>query len=970
MGRITCVLASLALASSAEPAPTLSVNVANDGSYNVFLDGALWYGSVPTTICSGGSNQIVQYIAQSAAQGYDSKFGAYSGTSIAWAAFGSSFNTTFKAFSSLPNVVTVTATFPFGWSTAGCGSNSEQSIAFPSFDIMQGVASTAAQVAWSGEVLSKMLIGAGLSGLSYGSLDAGPLLTFVNDTAGSGLVISTLDAHKVVIPRTTLSGGTPAPLTSLWSAERQDQIACLSQLCSTDQKPNGGYAVQRVEGYGLTAASARLDTETGLYGATLADGSTVQVAPLIFAYSQQYDDNWVGTNSTGPDGSYGFTGENGYILTAPTTPGTVPLQVWLKTYNATHHDYAAVASAEGLAWAQSNGYTFQYTAGYVWSSPPNMTSSGSVSWGLCAAIPSIPSDWSYSILLVGSYGGPTAAMYAWGEVIQKYKATTRLPSVTLSDVGYYTDDGAYYYVWEAFGIPFRSIAGIENCSAQVGLLKVKEQLYSQGVPVAYMQLDDWWYQGPFYFGNVKSVVNWTASTVPRLFPDGLPAFSDALGLPLQLYTPFWADAYVTPYNMTESTVFSRTKLVTPADSYAFFSDLFDNGLEQTNGRMQAYEIDFLDSNFAGSSSMFETVHSADQWYAGMAQAAAERGVIIQYCLPSATDMLVALDLPAVVQARASPDYVNTVDNAADFAGSSLLMGAVRIAPSKDTLWTRTTQPPTYSDTMQKGDYTTQPHVQLDVILATLSLGPVGISDGYNQTDTSLISQSFLSSTNSTLLRPSRPVSWVDAVFFNKTLACAQGSSSCQWNDVRSTHAEVPFVPATPSAGSPASVVSHYVVAWRTASDTTLGPWDLYPAPQATAVLGMRQHVLEPAGAAQWAGCVDGQPAVPSCISLTPPGGIGATIPATGTGLANVTLTVLYEPLPNGAYFLGELNKLVHVSPQRFAFIGLAGAGPAGVRAGLFGTPGSSVSIAAVDPSGTVRIAVVSIPAAGYAEADL
>ena len=40
----------------------------------------------------------------------------------------------------------------------------------------------------------------------------------------------------------------------------------------------------------------------------------------------------------------------------------------------------------------------------------------------------------------------------------------------------------------------------------------------------------------------------------------------------------------------------------------------------------------------------------------MNDAAFERNVSIQYCLPSATDMLVSLSLPAVVQARASGDY--------------------------------------------------------------------------------------------------------------------------------------------------------------------------------------------------------------------------------------------------------------------------------------------------------------------------
>ena len=57
-------------------------------------------------------------------------------------------------------------------------------------------------------------------------------------------------------------------------------------------------------------------------------------------------------------------------------------------------------------------------------------------------------------------------------------------------------------------------------AAEVGLVLVKEALYKMGVPVAYMQLDDWWYQGPFYFGNVKSVVDWHASSSKGLFPNG------------------------------------------------------------------------------------------------------------------------------------------------------------------------------------------------------------------------------------------------------------------------------------------------------------------------------------------------------------------------------------------------------------------------------------------------------------------
>ena len=54
-------------------------------------------------------------------------------------------------------------------------------------------------------------------------------------------------------------------------------------------------------------------------------------------------------------------------------------------------------------------------------------------------------------------------------------------------------------------------------------------------------------------------------------------------------------------------------------------------------------------------------------------------------------------------------------------GSSLLLGATHMAPSKDTLWTASPQPSTSSDRTNSG-YKTQPHVALDAILATLSLG--------------------------------------------------------------------------------------------------------------------------------------------------------------------------------------------------------------------------------------------------------
>eukprot|EP00931_Biecheleriopsis_adriatica_P045516 TRINITY_DN26070_c0_g1_i1.p1 TRINITY_DN26070_c0_g1~~TRINITY_DN26070_c0_g1_i1.p1 ORF type:complete len:794 (-),score=129.52 TRINITY_DN26070_c0_g1_i1:49-2430(-) len=617
------------------------------------------------------------------------------------------------------------------------------------------------------------------------------------------------------------------------------------------------------------------------------------------------------------------------------------------------------AAAKGLAALGANGLdcgpvvSREPTAGktLVWSTldahkiVPQMTHGDIYAMGLSGAIPSVPRGYSYSVMLSVSSGGATAGMYTWGNLIRNYYGTYRIPSVTLSHVGYYTDDGAYYYVWEAFGIPARP------WPAEEGLVLVKEALYKMGVPVAYMQLDDWWYNGRFFFGNVKAVEDWNASSSPRLFPHGLKAFADKLNLPLQLYVPFWSDKYQSKYHMTESTAFPGTKLVTPNDSYDFFADIFDQGKDMTNGRFSTFEIDFLDKNFQGSSSMMEDTGAADRWYAGLAGAALERNISVQFCLPSSTDMLVSLAFPAVVQARASDDYVSTVTNVAQLAGSSLLMGAVDIAPSKDTLWTASPQPATSSDTMHSG-YTTQPHVQLDVVLATLSLGPVGISDGLNQTDAGLIKQAFRSAADGTLLRPSRPLSAVDAVFTNRSLGK-------QAADVRSTHAAV-----SSNRETTAVSVSHYVVAWRTTEDVMLQATDLYPEP-VMGPLAVRKHVLEPTGSAQVAGCEAGADAS-SCIDILAPGKM-PNIPATGGGLSHFSLTAVYEPMPNGAYFLGELQKLVHVSPQRFTHVLAEGKGPCGLTVGVLGSPGELVELVAVDPQSRVHVSNVRIPTSGFAE---
>jgi len=91
---------------------------------------------------------------------------------------------------------------------------------------------------------------------------------------------------------------------------------------------------------------------------------------------------------------------------------------------------------------------------------------------------------------------------------------------------------------------------------------------------------------------------------------------------------------------------------------------------------------------------------------------------------------------------------------------------------------------------------------------------------------------------------------------------------------------------------------------------------------------------------------------------------GVIVPASGTDLSNFTLMAVYEPLSNGAWFLGELSKFVHVSPKRFDYVGVGGGGAVGIIAGVRGSPGESITLTAVDTNTTVRIKNVVIPLGG------
>lgn len=175
--------------------PDLTLAVGSDGSYNVSTDGTVWLSSSSSNnqLCVSGSQVTLSVVSTQPAAGSDN-FGSWTGSSIALASASPAAHVvyTFKSYVDSPGIVVLTASFPEGVNTTGCGSNTAVSTRFPSFDTAGAAAPNLAWVSWKG-VTAPSVAGRGLGTMITGALDIGPAVLYDSSSpATSTLVLSTL----------------------------------------------------------------------------------------------------------------------------------------------------------------------------------------------------------------------------------------------------------------------------------------------------------------------------------------------------------------------------------------------------------------------------------------------------------------------------------------------------------------------------------------------------------------------------------------------------------------------------------------------------------------------------------------------------------------------------------------------------------------------------------------------------------
>jgi hypothetical protein len=120
------------------------------------------------------------------------------------------------------------------------------------------------------------------------------------------------------------------------------------------------------------------------------------------------------------------------------------------------------------------------------SAGPGKLWDGTPGWapGIPASIKELPAKWEQQFMLhAGSHGGITETVGEWGQLIQAHHASYHISDITLTNIGYQTDNGAYYCFCRPAQAPWNA-TGRSNCN--LILLDELDYLEGLGVPMGYL----------------------------------------------------------------------------------------------------------------------------------------------------------------------------------------------------------------------------------------------------------------------------------------------------------------------------------------------------------------------------------------------------------------------------------------------------------------------------------------------------
>jgi hypothetical protein len=339
------------------------------------------------------------------------------------------------------------------------------------------------------------------------------------------------------------------------------------------------------------------------------------------------------------------------------------------------------AAANGFVLSAADNFMVART----WQLPD-----GGITMGVAPEVGRLPDGFTHRTLLVAS-SGLNGLFETWGGALTSLQGKHRVPNdadLTLEKLGYWSDNGAAYYYR---GEPALGYAGTLRAAVA--------DVQRRGVQLGYLQLDSWFYPkgGNARWDNASGGV-FLYRADQTLFSDGLLAFQQAVGLPLVAHAR-WIDP-ASPYRRTHA--ISGNVATDPrywAETMAYL---------KASG-VVTYEQDWLGAHAQPSST---SLTEPEAFMANMAQAAADHGLTLQYCMPLPRHFLQSTRYDGLTSMRVSDDRFER-SRWDTFLYGSRLATALGTWPWSDVFFSSETH---------------------NLLLSTLSGGVVGIGDRIGAVD--------------------------------------------------------------------------------------------------------------------------------------------------------------------------------------------------------------------------------------------
>ncbi|NNM85431.1 MAG: hypothetical protein HKL96_06730 [Phycisphaerales bacterium] len=306
----------------------------------------------------------------------------------------------------------------------------------------------------------------------------------------------------------------------------------------------------------------------------------------------------------------------------------------------------------------------------------------------------------------------------------------------LKYLGYWTDNGAAYYYH------------FDKAIGYIGtLLALKKQFASEHIPLHYIQLDSWWYQksnrsvsgrplGAMNDKIAQGTWNHYGGTMlykaaPELFPDGLAAFQHQLGLPLITHAR-WIDP-ASPYH--KKYLISGVAAIDARWWNHIVHYLYRSGVI-------CYEQDWLNEIYRHSPAMASTPGIGKAFTGNMATACEKYGLAMQYCMETPRFLLQGAHYGNLTSVRVATDGF-CPDRYNDAIYNDAFARAIGSWPWVDNFRSTETE---------------------NILIATLTAGPVGVSDALGKESASNIFRAIRA--DGVIVKPDEPLVPTDQTILN------------------------------------------------------------------------------------------------------------------------------------------------------------------------------------------------------------